>query len=173
MRDSQKNRVYWAEHEAGFKETEERELPTLQHCQTFIQSVLNNCWVRMDFDEDVCRSLALRIRVVQTRKRSWCTAHYATCTIQMPTRAWAWQKEVLMHELAHHITNELWPPSPYYRGFTHKVAAHGPEFCWVYLRLLKHCGLPNEWALMKSLFVQHRVKFYQESPLAKAACRRV
>jgi len=42
---------------------------------------------------------------------------------------------VLMHELAHHVIDELYED----------VEAHGPEFCAVYMHLLdKWCFLPNE-----------------------------
>ena len=172
MRDSQKNRVYRAEHEAGFKCTDERELQTTDECLKFVRSVLNNIWVRIDFGESMCRYIAKTIQIIETRQRAWATAKVWGLRICLPYRNWAWNRTTLLHELAHIIAYWCWRDD--WTKLTHsQIASHGPEWCWVYLQLLRHCGSPNEWALMQRLFQLHRVRFYRESPLRKAACRRV
>lgn len=164
MIDSQKSKVYAAENEMGFKNYDERELKTIQEVTRFIQTSLNNVWVRLDFGEFVCEVVKNNIKVIETRKRVWALAYGRSMRIELPCKNWAWNKIVILHELAHII---MW--SLYHQSLT---SPHGPEFCWVFLRLLRHCGAKNVWALMQRLFELHKVHFFTENPLSnKAACK--
>lgn len=169
MRDSQRSKIYNAEQETGFQYSNERELLTTDECLKFVRFTLNNVWVRMDFGESFCRSIAKDIRIIETRRRTWAHAKGWCMSILLPYRNWAWNQTTLLHELAHIVTFWLWRPDGLKTIGRNPIASHGPEWCWVYLRLLRHCGSPNEWALMQRLFQLHGVRFYRESPLRKAA----
>lgn len=60
---------------------------------------------------------------------------------------WARTKLVIMHELAH--------------GLTSRHAAHGREFCAVYLQLVHHYIGKEEAMLLKAAFRKNRVKYTQ------------
>ena len=168
MRDSQKQKVYRAEAEMGHKDYDERELEEIHDVHIFIRTVLNNIWVRMDFGEFVCQNIRRNITIKETRRRSWALAYPLSICIELPYKNWAWNKIVLLHELAHIITTNLW--------ITTRIAQHGPEFCWVYLRLLQHCEATDVGKLMQRLFELHRVSFYKDTPpyiiKKRAACKK-
>ncbi|MBY6684514.1 TIGR04338 family metallohydrolase [Rhodococcus sp. BP-149] len=146
-RDSQRSRVYDAEHqvrtmfdradERGLRTVEllgstvtlpiERRFASLDSVQTYVDGVTALDWVRSEWPR-----AAVPVRV---RARSGAgAAHYEvdTATIAVPLhvrgRAWALREMVVLHEIAHHLE----PGDP----DDHREPAHGGAFVDRYLTLV-------------------------------------
>jgi putative metallohydrolase (TIGR04338 family) len=155
VRDSQRSKLYAAENSLGTLHCED-EYATTSACRAYIVSVLGDTWVRQEFGQKICESMAQYVIIKDGRgRRMACFRGWHT--IVLPK--WARGRWVMLHELAHMMVDHQrsW-------NYCRPVAAHGPEFAWVYMRLVRHALGPNESTRLQGAFVSHRVRYRTVNP---------
>lgn len=137
MRDAQRQKVYdseiclhWAREPTYFL--------TIESCQEYVDRLLattffKNRWPRL---ESVCVDAGRSI------------VHAWTEGTRISLPRWARCEWVILHELSHAIVNTYYPDG----------AAHGREFCSVYLQLVKWQLGHEAWQVLRSTFVENRVR---------------
>lgn len=143
IRDSQQSKVYKAEREA-FEGTCTSQVTTNvqrfdkpKAVDRYANKVMSSSWTKKNFPR------ASRPLTVNTNKKYGCAyGNYWSTKITLPP--WAWKNWVILHEIAHVLDNE--------------GAAHGPFFCVVYLKLVKHFMGKEAFLALKQAFRANRVK---------------
>lgn len=84
-------------------------------------------------------------------------------TIHVPTREeglireragdWAWNKEILCHEIAHHV------------GVTDSLGAHGKQFAGAYLALVTNVISVERGNELEGLFISNKVRYDSIRPV--------
>lgn len=132
-RDSQRQRVYDAEQLAWFNAAARCEMPAEWHttgelpdvatAQAYIDAALANETIRKTFGRSACA----KVEVYYGGQGASGDFYGGRIRLGTQTRSNA----VALHELAHVITGR------YYRDNLKKLEAHGPQFCAVYLLLVR------------------------------------
>jgi hypothetical protein len=132
VRDSQKQRLYDAEH-AVLDGVGGRDM-SIPACQAYVDQVLQSAFIQTRWGRN-------RIVVVPTHSNG------SSRGGRIALGVWARQPSVILHEIAHEL---LWG-QPY--------ANHGPEFAACYLMLVgRFLGKEHEKALRES-YAKHRVRY--------------
>lgn len=160
-RDTQRKRVYDAEDRAwSWLATPSSELLTIEQCQALVDKVLASKWLSNQADMKMQVSLVRRLGGVlvfagtgnnATIEDRWGTSfgwyyHKKTDKPSISLSRQGRQKSVVLHELAH-----ILQPSG--------TAAHGWEFCSIYLRLVRHFMGKEAHDKLKAEFKAGRVRF--------------
>lgn len=143
MRDSQRKRVYTAEVEAfeNDKKTDEPTLREVKQVENFVKKVFASKRVQKEWP------LVLKAPAVKDGRGCRNALAYGTSSISVPI--WARRKWVVLHEIAHIITNH------YHKGH----AGHGWEYCKIYLRLVEIILGKEAHSKLEKSFLKHGVKF--------------
>lgn len=151
MRDSQRSKVYAAEKALPGYLTERR-LETVPELQAYVDEVTRSEWFRWRFPRlGSARAMGGLVPVLVLDGRGRRSACASGRTISMP--CFARSRMVVLHELAHVCI--LFDPSVRPGSY----AAHGWEFCAIYLELVRQFfDQPMHDALVWS-FRTHRVQF--------------
>lgn len=162
QRDSQRSRVYEAEAQlARIIDTrldypsiqlfgsdivvpDDRKFGDLESVQRYVDAVLRLNWVAARWPVPAARPVSVRARASAQR------AHYeqATATIALPPfeagGGWALRELVVLHELAHHVTDAAQP-------------MHGPEFVGNMLVLVEGILGPEAEFILRTTYAENQV----------------
>jgi len=175
VRDSQRSKVYAAEKVLGHH-TLGTQYTTVDDCYDYLMSVINRKtfqrWFPSTFqalqphtgmvlnifgtgrDGIVHVDRGLKIRPGQGARNAFASFDDGE-TITLPL--WARNEPVMLHELCHLIVRHDYRPR--YGSGSPKPAAHGWEFCHVYLKVVGNVMGPEARELLKASLKEHRVKF--------------
>lgn len=144
--DSQRSKVYKAERraflpfESAFGANDMRRWKTVGEMQSYVDRLLASAWWK--------RRWPTVTKIVVKDGRGRRKAGSAGGSILMPL--WARKEWVILHEIAHEVVG---------RTIGHRnVAAHGREFCQVYLELVGHMMGDDARKALKDEFQAHKVK---------------
>lgn len=163
MRDSQRQRLYDAEHvvegildRAHLAPTvdfygsslvlpAERKFGDLEGVQRYVDGVLALNWVKDTWPR---AQYPISIR----RRKGDQRAHYewVTSTIAVPDHGrgrFTMREHYILHEVAHHLNDDR------------REASHGPAFAGIMLRLVTELIGPEAGLLLTDAFTKHSVKF--------------
>ena len=153
-RDSQRSKVYAAEHASGIHKEGNTPL-TIRECQALVDKMLDSAYVQRKYDPEgrahwIGRyhyrySQGIRVDLGKNGGRAF--KHGAQRVIRLGL--WGRQQSVIIHEVAHHLAD--------YRA--KGDARHNWEFCDVYLDLVRHFMGKDAHDKLKQAFKDHRVKF--------------
>lgn len=165
MRDTQRQRVYDAEHQvrrqlelaaAGARTVTVAAstvvLPTevrfgsLDAVQRYADAVLSTDVFRSRFP--MAAAAPLRVR----RRQGATAAHYdapGTIALHDPQRgtAWSLREIVVLHEIAHHAAHHDLPPGP----------THGPGYAGAFVRIVSDAMGPETGLLVTTAYAEHGV----------------
>lgn len=137
-RDSQRQRVYDAEYhinDLGYFED-------FGSCMDFVNRVTaSSHWHKLTGGLDVVLDLKT--------KGSTSSAYWQESIISLAPHPYHFSRHVILHELAHlatHIVHE-------------NVAGHGPEYCDIYLNLVKLFMGRDSHSTLLNAFIEHRVRW--------------
>jgi putative metallohydrolase (TIGR04338 family) len=146
-RDAQRQRLYRAEWEFRGKNNDGphagRIFTSIAEVQAYTDRLLAEKW----FQRRWCTPKRIDI---EAKHHGAATAWPSRGLISMPK--WAWCEQILLHEIAHCITDR------YYVGFD-RVAIHGREFAAINLELVGHKQGKAAAEALKVLYRKHKVKF--------------
>lgn len=134
MRDSQRSKVYKAEE--VLKEGDVR-LDTVPEIQSYVDRLIKSAWFRR-------RWPSVKSVIVKDGRGRIRAGASDDGSILMPF--WCRYRYIVLHEISHLLPD--W-----------NVADHGPEFCKVYLELVKHCMGRDAWEKLRTSFKNNRVKW--------------
>jgi hypothetical protein len=124
-RDTQMKKVYTAE-----SAVPEGALLTLGQLEYFKRDVMEDSWFTGLYGQDITPGQVNLVIAKKAGRASKCTTvgdgPSATHTIKLMPHMRT--KKTLLHELAHAVTNARWGRE--------RIAGHGPEFAYTYLRLV-------------------------------------
>jgi len=140
-RDSQRSKVYSAEE---VLKAFEEPLPSVQDIERFVACVWKSQRVKSAFSRATPRASEPRVKDGRGRRK----ACGSSSAISMPV--WSRNNWIVLHELAHVICQ---------REHGMRVAAHGWEYCAIYLRLVLYVLGREAHDKLKASFKQHRVRF--------------
>jgi putative metallohydrolase (TIGR04338 family) len=164
QRDGQRSRVYAAEAQVARMIDARADYPTiqlfgsdvvvpddrkfgdLQSVQRYVEAVLALNWVGARWPDAADRAVTVRARASAQR------AHYerASATIALPPfergGGWALRELVVLHELAHHVTDESLP-------------MHGAEFVTNLLELVSELLGPEAEFILRTTYAENGVLF--------------
>lgn len=142
-RDSQRSKVYKAEWDALHPIS--AMYPEVADVQAFVDRIQRSRWFKKRWPR------MLRIIVLDGRGRRRGGGKYRGLgmgTIKLPR--WTRSSYYILHELAHVLTTRMY-------GL--RAADHGPEFCSIYMALIKRWMGPDAAALLRSAYKSSRVKW--------------
>lgn len=142
-RDSQRSKVYRAERQADI--TGER-FPEIPGVEAYLRRVFSHKWFKRRYPR------AFRFRVHDGRGRRSALGWSAGLTIEMKLPKWARTEGIILHELAHGLTDQK-------AGYRIRHAAHGWEFCETFLALVYHYQGGVAGNRLKESFGENRVRF--------------
>ena len=154
VRDSQRSKVYKAEHVVHGADFE-----TVEEIQTYVDKVLSRAW----FVRRWPRVAANGITVEDGRGRRAAAAktRWGRLIVTMPK--WSRYEEIILHEIAHHCSDA--------QHGTREVAAHGWEFAGTLVELVRYEMGKDEADEMKASFRKHKVRWTEPTkrkPLSEA-----
>lgn len=169
VRDSQRARVYKAERAAGF-DAMGQEFQTVEECQKFVNKVTGSAFWRTVYAGPTGLFLSEGKVLVQGRnvvvKDGRGSPHGRAGRYEIDLPRWSRNRWVILHELAH-------VARPTARE---GAAAHGREFCSIYLKLVKRFIGEAQAIALRQQFVAHHVRFVPrttlQQTLKKAATKR-
>jgi putative metallohydrolase (TIGR04338 family) len=140
-RDTQRKRVYASDHAlvevAG-------PLPTVKDMERYVKRLLGMKRVQAAFPKAYLHLYLPEVKDGRGRTKAGGCSTYIT----MPL--WSRNEAIVVHELAHTVTQ---------RTYGHKVAAHGWQFCSIYLTLTLHAMGREAHNVLKTAFKRNRVRF--------------
>lgn len=140
VRDSQRSKVYAAEKAAVLASWNSR-LETLPEIQDYLQDMMNRAWFKRRWPW---------ITKVPRLKDGRGTTHARGGAGGLNLPRWARSEVVVLHEMSHYLC-DMTLHQPH--------AAHGWQFCEVYLTLVRfQCG-KGAHDLLRDQFKQHKVRF--------------
>lgn len=144
-RDTQRSRVYACD--KIIRPFSREPLDTVEQMEAYVSEVWSNYWLAKHYPAMHARMYDGPPKVHDGRGRSRrAGGNYRG--VWMPR--WARYETLLLHELAHTITQRVYG--------TH-VAAHGWQYCSVYLTLMLHMRGREAHDALKAAFKLHRVRY--------------
>lgn len=142
-RDFQRRKLYRAEREAGFFESQRLNKNELE---SIIRDILHS-----DFVKDVNKEIYKAVVPINYVPDKY-LARFNHTGFVLPE--WSHRLMIIMHEASHciHLTNEAWQYE----------CGHGWRFANFYLRLVKSYICTNSFIKLQNSFVKHKVKFYEK-----------
>lgn len=151
MRDSQRSKVYKSENATPMR----NETPmSFEETIAFVRKIeKSNYWLDHNFDA---------IRPLEIADGRGTRQAYAEFWYKISLPKWSRIKLVILHELAHiAISRTMSSPTE-----IKTVAAHGREFCKVYLGLVRHYMGKKAHDELRDSFKAHRVKYKDKKQLS-------
>lgn len=148
IRDTQRRAVYRCDAIVRGKRFE-----SLDETKAFVKKVLDSKWVQRKWG--ISPKHYQRIKIKDGRGTS--IARGGRNVLNLPV--WSRTQGTVMHELSHMVTH-------YAFGNAYDYAAHGREFCAVYLALVKHFMGKNYHDNLKEGFKANGVKFSKRKQLS-------
>lgn len=148
-RDFQCKKVYKSEYlfTKGGSDTNGGTFHTLDECRDYVQFIISSKWWN-----SWCNKFGRKrknVKVIEARpNRGYACADTATGTIEIPRgNLWYYTARVMLHELSHILSAPVC-----------KIV-HGPEFCGVYLEMVKRFIGYQGWLDLKDCFDIFEVKW--------------
>lgn len=145
MKDSQKQKVYNSEFRVR---PNVENVNSHEQVQEFVDRVLSNKKVLSLYGKQLT---ARTVNVAVRRGKRFATGGYSG--INIPESKWAWNKLVILHEIAHVIVCRT------VYGCGVPVTSHGWQFCEVFLNLVKAVLGTVTHDELKEQYKKNRVKF--------------
>jgi putative metallohydrolase (TIGR04338 family) len=149
LRDSQRGKVYKAERILNSHPKAMERFETIPEVDVFVKKVLGSSYTRKHF----ARLNSLTISDGRGRRNA---SAYGYREISLPR--WARTRWTILHELAHIYASYK------YKRVDIAIAAHGREFCKIYLQLVQHFISKEAADILKKSFREHRVKYQIRKP---------
>lgn len=146
MRDTQRSRVYSAE-SALVSSPNNKRYPTLLEIEKYLSRVTQTKWFQKRFR-------SIDITLADGRGCRWARCWNGAVTTRLVLPKWARSTYVILHELSHGVQ-----PRP--------SAAHGPEFCGVFLALVRKFMSKEDAALLEKRFRERRVMYYDLNEMSE------
>jgi hypothetical protein len=153
-RDSQRQKVWDAEHEAR-RNTSDNLLLALNNIRPFTKNILNSRWA----DNHMENYLPKQLDIYVGRSGSCCAWINRHGELQLPAYSHISDKLALLHAVAHVFSPE-------------DKAWHGPEFCRTYLEMTGRFISSHAADQLRASFKTHRIKLKTMSPEAREAARK-
>ncbi len=145
-RDTQRSKVYAAERSIdAWVDGKQGTLMSIGEVEQFVCSTMGMAWYKRDF---VQKQWHLRFPIIRDG-RGHRRATGGANTLTFPR--WSRYPLVICHEMAHMVARRLIPRDV--------AAAHGPEFCAVYLHLVAHAIDPLVAQDLRAAFRDRGVRF--------------
>lgn len=152
MTDVQVKRVYKCDHAVT-----KTPLVLFHDIKLFLQEVQESDWYRRTWPTSSKLSVAMGMRTdmacywpgqdlihVPTREEG---------LIKQRSGDWAWNKEMLCHEIGHHV------------GLHDALGAHGKEFAGAYLYLVQHAISQERADELEALYIKNKVSYAVPKPV--------
>lgn len=117
---------------------------TIEEMQAYVDHLTTSAWFRRRWG-----GTFIKVRYNHRAKRA--RAYGLQRLIEFPSGRWAWHEAMLLHEVAHIVTDMTY-------GYG-KVQAHGREYAAIYVELVAHKMGAESVARLKAAFIEHKVKF--------------
>lgn len=147
-KDNQRKRVYRAEDKAFYFGFRPERFKDENQVRSFITSVILNESVLKEYGNIGFVDIKLTNAPLKFARHSLRGKHVHM--LRLPR--WAWNKITILHEMAHGYTLNK------YGIFN--VQAHGPEFCTIYLNLIKIMMGEGWTRILANSFINHKVKYH-------------
>ncbi len=144
----QAGRLYAAEEMSGIKYSEAL---TLQECQKFVDKIVSRKYVIEKYGIQAKRPIV--VLDGRGRRKACATIYYGKRAIKLPK--WARGKYVILHEVAHHLTN---------------LDGHKPEFASCLLDLVRHFLGKESADALQGAYHYKGVKVIGKNKPVKARC---
>ena len=144
----QAGRLYAAEEMSGIKYSEAL---TLQECQKFVDKIISRKYVIEKYGIQAKRPIV--VLDGRGRRKACATIYYGKRAIKLPK--WARGKYVILHEVAHHLTN---------------LDGHKPEFASCLLDLVRHFLGKESADALQGAYHYKGVKVIGKNKPVKARC---
>jgi putative metallohydrolase (TIGR04338 family) len=144
----QAGRLYAAEEMSGIKYSEAL---TLQECQKFVDKIISRKYVIEKYGIQAQRPIV--VLDGRGRRKACATIYYGKRAIKLPK--WARGKYVILHEVAHHLTN---------------LDGHKPEFASCLLDLVRHFLGKESADALQGAYHYKGVKVIGKNKPVKARC---
>ncbi|MDG2428015.1 MAG: hypothetical protein P8M16_06265 [Acidimicrobiales bacterium] len=146
LRDTQRSKIYRAEHVLG-PHTLGNRYKTVTDCHEFMMSVIERKTFQDWFPRAASTlSVGLEVRPGRGARHAFASSPFA---VTLPR--WARNEPVMIHELCHLVVHHEFP---------HKeIALHGWQFSQTYLKIVGDVLGPNAHRKLKASFEENRVKF--------------
>jgi putative metallohydrolase (TIGR04338 family) len=144
----QAGRLYAAEEMSGIKYSEAL---TLQECQKFVDKIISRKYVIEKYGIQAKRPIV--VLDGRGRRKACATIYYGKRAIKLPK--WARGKYVILHEVAHHLTN---------------LDGHKPEFASCLLDLVRHFLGKESADALQGAYHYKGVKVVGKNKPVKARC---
>jgi putative metallohydrolase (TIGR04338 family) len=144
----QAGRLYAAEEMSGIKYSEAL---TLQECQKFVDKIISRKYVIEKYGIQAQRPIV--VLDGRGRRKACATIYYGKRAIKLPK--WARGKYVILHEVAHHLTN---------------LDGHKPEFASCLLDLVRHFLGKESADALQGAYHYKGVKVVGKNKPVKARC---
>ncbi len=146
-RDQQRSKLYKAERIA--LETMSSPLPTIKDIELYLNKVFAKAPIQRRFGKYLNRQIEVR----DGRGRLKAGGCAAYITIPVGEDKWGRHQWVVLHEIAHSITQ---------RKYGMKPAAHGWQFAAIYLDLVRFGMSKEAHDALKASFKAHKVRFTEK-----------
>ena len=150
-RDVQRSKLYAAEKAVRDTIPERKFDPSnLDAVQAYVDKLQRSAWFKRRWQH--------RPRIVVGHARgNACASAWGSRLILLPRdKQWAWCEIVILHEVAHCLTN--WHPDG---------GAHGRDFARTFLELVRHqCG-DEAWRMLRDSFRDHKVKWHRRREVSE------
>ncbi len=174
-RDSQRAKVYRAEGKAGIKS---KRFETVPEVEAYLKRCFSHKWFHNHYPE----ATKFRVRDGRRRRRAGGRGYTilggGRCILTMPK--WSRYELVILHELAHGLTDLARGYSRGYDSGEAGWAPHGWQFCEIYLDIVRHFMGAAAGEKLRRSFREHRVRYYPPKKGRKmtpeqreAACERL
>ena len=150
--DVQVKRVYACDHALT-----KTPLVLFHDIKMFVQEVQESDWYRSVWPT------SQKLTVAMSMDTSMACYWPGQDTIHVPTREeglmrkragdWAWNKEIVLHEIAHHV------------GVTDSLGAHGKQFAGAYLALVTNVISVERGNELEGLFISNKVRYDSIRPV--------
>lgn len=152
-RDMQAKKLYRSER--SFRKRNQKHFLNLRSVLSYTRRILKHKWFQDRWD------YVVSVNVIPIRKDSNAHGWYSgggVVAIQIPVTDWAMNETVVLHEIAHGLTE-----AQYGRN---QKAWHGPEFAKIFASLVQHYMGTDAGRSLKQCFRDNKVKY--RSPNGKA-----
>lgn len=153
MRDSQKSRLYVAERLALMSSPNNIRHETVPEIRKFLAKVVKTKWYQKRFPKK-----DLVIKDGRRTRSALCTSYVWCMDLNFPR--WSRSTYIILHEFAHGLVSN-------------GKAAHGPEFCGVFLELVRKFMSKEDALRLEETFKEKKVLYYSMEEIYPQRPRRI